>query len=334
MTDAANTPQTEAPAVQPPVADKKKTVNLTRLSLSAPGFNPSGQAPTMWWAVYEENPRIIVKTNDPNDVSEDNPYGKIEARLDVFDLGLIAEGLNMAISAEGPFRMKVGKKNMYHNKQKFDKPTPINDVIIGKDAKGIIFIAVIEKGRPEIQFPLLPSQFSELIQADGSPFPADQASRMFAAHYAAIVIPTVSAVIGAIAIEKSNRPFDPNEKKEGGQQGGGYPRRENNYQNRQGGGGGGYQNRGGGNNYQGGGYNRGGGQGGGGYNRGGGGGGGYNRGGQGGGGGGGYQNRGGYNNNGGNRGGYNGGGQGGGQPQQAPQRDAGAMDVGDNDIPF
>lgn len=346
MSDQPNAPQTQAPAAEPATAaQKRKTVHLTRLSLTAPSPNTNGEKAVMWWAVFDESPRLVVKTNDPNDSGEEKEWGKITAKLDLWDLGNIVDALAKAVAGPNGFRVKATKKNSYRGKQHFDAPTRINDVIVGKNSQGVIYISVYEEGRPEIAFPLLPSEYTEMYNADGSPFPVDECSRIFAAHYGAIVIPIVTSVSAAASIEKSNRPFDPNDKpgapgnndraggnSYGGSQGG-YQRQGggSNFQ-RQGGGGGGYQNRQGG-----GGFQR---QGGGGYqggNRGGQGGGGFNRGGQGGGGG--YQNRGGGNNyqGGGNRnfGGGQGGGQQGGGNQgggQAP-REAGP-DIADDNIPF
>lgn len=319
------TPVAAAAAAAAPAEYKRKLVHMTRLSLTTK--NANGEDALLYWGVFDESPRIIVKTGMPEDQGKENGYGKITAALDVWDIGNIKNLLDMAVNETAPWKERLGKKNLYHHDKRFDTPTRVNNVIVGKNAKGIIYIAVEEQGRPELQFNLLPSEWSLLEYADGSPVPPEEASRRFATFYASIVIPTVSAVMAHASIEKSNRPYNP----EGDKKDDGGARPQQGYQNRQqGGGGGNYQNRGGGNNYGGGGYNRGGG-GGGGYQRQGGGGGNFQR---GGGGGGNYQRQGGGGGNyqGGGGGGYNrgGGNQGGGQQQQ----NQGAAPAGGDDMPF
>ncbi len=318
MTDQTQTtqPTPEAKPADKP-QDKRKTVFLTRLSLTAPCPGASNIKSTLYWAVFDGNPRLVVKTNDPADTVS---YGKITAAFDPWNVGVIKQTLQKALDAKEAWKMKVALKNTYRGNQNFDSPQHINDIVIGKDAEGVVYMSVIEQDRPQIKFPLLPSEYVQYIHADGTPLTPAESSAIFTAGYIDIIIPTITNVIGEVAIEQSNNPTEfrspggPGRPNNGG--GEGYQKKPWQGNNNQGGGGGGYQRN---NNYGGGGQ-----------------GGGYQKkpwqGGQGGGGG--YQNRqggGGGNWNRNNQGGGNGGGGGGNyQNRQQPA----PTDMKDDDIPF
>ena len=209
------------------------------------------------------------------------------------------------------------------DRQRFDKPQEVNSVAIGKDNEGVIWMAVLQEGRPQQRFYFEPNQWWDYVNGDGTKPDRATLSAIVVRGYLEVAPGILAAAIAEVAALRMG------EVAESGGASGGYQKPA--YQGNGGGynkggySGGGSYNKGG---YQGGG-NRGGygGGGGGGYNRGGQGGGGYNKGGYNGGGGGYNRNNGGgY--QGGNKGGY-GGGNGGGQ-----RPDAAAASLSDDEISF
>lgn len=253
--------------------DNRKTIYLNRLSM----YSSTVQGgPRLLWALFDGNPRIIVRTNDPND--EQNNYGQITAPIDPFTCSALALMIKEAAKAEPGYRAKIVNKSTWHNGKKHDEPVRINDIIVGKDNDGGVYISLHEDNRPNIRFFFGPSSWHLLVKSDGSPVSKAEFSPLYAVAYADLLLATISSIIGYGSYVSTYTDHDGNSQEQkpvfskGGS--GGYNRGGGNY-NR----GGGNYNRGGGGNYNRGGYNRGGG---GGNNRSGGG--NY-------GGGGGYQNR-------------------------------------------
>lgn len=300
MTDfVAETPAAATATTAPVVATtpKPKALFFSRFTMSAP-LVANGQArpdieSKLSFGIYRENPRIVVRTNDPADA--ENSYGKITAAMDPSTW----EVLRMVIEEmiKNPVKdIKVIKNfNMWKNGQKFDTEQLINQTLIGRDEDGRIWLRIMEEGRPSPTFYFGPPKYHALINMDKTPYSPGDASQLFARATVAMLSRVFAASMGkrddgeedaASAANPGQATADPQKQggwqQRGGQGGGGW-------QNRGGGGGGGGFNRGGGGGWQ----NRnggGGGQGGGGgwQNRNGGGGGNWqqNRGGQGGGGGG------------------------------------------------
>lgn len=298
-----------------PAKPKRKNLALGRLGLAA--TTESGKTVTLSWGVMDENPRIIVKTDE--EPTPENGYGKITAALDTVEAGTIFATLRAALDWKPGEKVKLPNRSTYVDRQRFDKPQEVNSVAIGKDNEGCIWMTVLQEGRPQQRFYFMPNQWWDYVNGDGTKPERSALSAIVVRGYLEIAPGILAAAIAEVAAMRMG------EAPEGGSSGG-YQKPA--YQGNSGGynrnGGGGY-NKGG---YQGGG-NRGGygGGGGGGYNRGGQGGGGYNKGGYGGGGGG-------YNRNGnsggyqGNKGGY-GGGSGGGQRPEAS-----AASLSDDEISF
>ena len=312
MSDS-NAPTENKTEAEAPKKPKRKTYYISRLGLYNPGEKGDPPA-TLSWAVMDGNPRLIARTGEK--ATEENGYGKITAALDGGMAGTVFELLEKALVSEPGWKMKIVNRSTYVDNKRFDPPQHVNDVAIGKDTEGRIWISVIQEGRPTIRFYMLPSSWHSLVNADGSVPAVDELSAMFTRSYLRIGPALVAAVCGQAVKDNQDEASAFAEANPGQRSSGGYQQRQ--------GGGGGYQQRpGGGGNWQ----NRNGG-GGGGYNRGGqGGGGGYNR-----NGGGNWQNRnggGGYNNNGGGQGG------GGYQQRQQQQQNQKAVDsLTDEDIAF
>lgn len=171
--------------------DTRKTVYLNRLSL----YSGEGRdAPRLYWAIFDGNPRIVVRTQDPND--KDNNYGTIVAPMDPIIMSVLSDIIRQAADAEPGWRQKVTNKSTWHNGQKLQEPTRINDIIVGKDSEGCVYIALHEDNRPNLRFLFGPSSFHYLIKNDGSPLSKAELSVLFAKGYANMVMQAVGTIIG------------------------------------------------------------------------------------------------------------------------------------------
>lgn len=171
--------------------DTRKTVYLNRLSL----YSGEGRdAPRLYWAIFDGNPRIVVRTQDPND--KDNNYGTIVAPMDPIIMSVLSDIIRQAAEAEPGWRQKITNKSTWHNGQKLQEPTRINDIIVGKDSEGCVYIALHEDNRPNLRFLFGPSSFHYLIKNDGSPLSKAELSVLFAKGYANMVMQAVGTIIG------------------------------------------------------------------------------------------------------------------------------------------
>lgn len=171
--------------------DTRKTVYLNRLSL----YSGDGRdAPRLYWAIFDGNPRIVVRTQDPND--KDNNYGTIVAPMDPIIMSVLSDIIRQAADAEPGWRQKITNKSTWHNGQKLQEPTRINDIIVGKDSEGCVYIALHEDNRPNLRFLFGPSTFHYLIKNDGSPLSKAELSVLFAKGYANMVMQAVGTIIG------------------------------------------------------------------------------------------------------------------------------------------
>ena len=171
--------------------DTRKTVYLNRLSL----YSGDGRdAPRLYWAIFDGNPRIVVRTQDPND--KDNNYGTIVAPMDPIIMSVLSDIIRQAADAEPGWRQKITNKSTWHNGQKLQEPIRINDIIVGKDSEGCVYIALHEDNRPNLRFLFGPSSFHYLIKNDGSPLSKAELSVLFAKGYANMVMQAVGTIIG------------------------------------------------------------------------------------------------------------------------------------------
>lgn len=275
---AAVTTESKVAGDAPATTEKKRrrAVILARFALYADCPTAQGKTSTLGWSVFEGNPRIEVRTNDPND--QDNNYGKITAAMAPMESGGLAVLIDQAIDAPNGWKRGIKNSNSYKpgSGERFETPQHVSDIVLGKDEEGVIWISVVEQGRPVIRFYFGPSKFHQFVNADGTPLSKAEVSILVARAYAKMLPVVLGNLIAIDAVNKSENPEEqkPYDKEaqqrgQGFQRGGGFNRGGGGgWQGNRGGGGGGNWNRGGG----GGGWqgNRGGGGGGGNWNRGGG----------------------------------------------------------------
>lgn len=216
--------------------------------------NGRSVAPTLTIAVVDNQPRFTVYTN----VEGDKQNGKIEGNMDSYTFYAVMELIKAVAKGEVTETVYVDNKGFFFDpisKKRSESPIVKSKTMIGRDEQGRVFIALTAKGRPLAKFHFAPSEYHNMVDAQGRPVSAGRVSEIYAAAFASVIGKLVASVLVTEHISEDEQKA----------------KREAN----RGGGGGGYQNRN--NNGGGGGYNKGGGYNGGGNRNNNGGGGGYQR---------------------------------------------------------
>ena len=154
---------------------EKNALNARKMQLSAP--NAAGKNAGFIMRLHENNWRIQVYTNDPNDPKQ----GAITAKMDPTSFSMFLVLVQEALDAEGEYRYYIDNTGYTFPKGKrSEKPEVLSRTIVGKDADGVIYVSVVENGRPNIKFPLLPSSWHVLRNASGDVEEKRNTSRLFA----------------------------------------------------------------------------------------------------------------------------------------------------------
>lgn len=222
----------------PRVERKTNALDNRKLALSAPCPTAEKKWSSLLWRLVNNNPRIIVYTNDPNDTGERNENGRITAALDATTMSGILNNILQACDAEPGWNApSVQCMNyIFPGGKRSDKPVLVATVMVGKDQEGVVWISVVHynKDRPKIKFPFGPAMefgntFHSLVHRDGTPVSRGELSVFYAKAYVNTIRPLFEQLL-------VNEWTEPKKKEDGGRSGGGY--------NRGGGGGGGSSNSG------------------------------------------------------------------------------------------
>ncbi len=208
-------------------------LNEFRTRLSGQKVNAEAKRPTLSFSVRKDGlPQINVRTGVPND----KDYGRITAKLPLFEFYAILAMIEGAVKAPNGYKDQVRISAVKFIQGKRSDPMPESFIHIGKDDNGVVWIGVTswEKERPVIKFPFVPDDLIRFHHGDGTPYSAAEASMLMARSY-------VDALRSLMAI-KADQVFVPPPPREnigGGGYGGGN-RGGGNWNNNRGGGGGGY----------------------------------------------------------------------------------------------
>ena len=205
-----------------------------KLKLTTPLPGVQKVRATCAFDVYMGNPRVVVRTNDPNEANRKD-FGTITAAMDPFVFFAFMHQAREIIKA--PEQNKFQLVCMKRDRNMQTGQSEIKDtasIWFGKDAEGVVFISVVappNENRPVIKFPILHSEYHQYRHKDGTPFSKAEASVITASGLFAfmeILIPHIGVITYNEADHVYNGP-----KKGGG--GGGYGNRGGGYGNRGGG---------------------------------------------------------------------------------------------------
>jgi len=199
--------------------------------LFAPALDGADRKPSLKGGVYENNPRLRVKTNLPMDKGNNNGY--IDAHMDCQRWEMLLEGIRDLARKEGPGEFSIlNKGHPFINGQRAKDPMPMSKTIVNKNAEGIISLKITGgRNRPEIAFVFLDNEYHNFFDDNGQQMNRAQASRLSAIAWANMMEKLMSQEI----IKNSAKPAWMQNNQQGGY---GNNRGGNNYQgnNRQGGG--------------------------------------------------------------------------------------------------
>lgn len=165
---------------------KKHALNVGKISLSAPNPQVKGVYATLKWDIFQNNPRIVVDTKDPNLLSKENGFGRITAAFSTMDFFSVLELIKKAVSGGKEEKWKVEcLGHEWVNGQKNTEITPTASVWVGRDADGHIFISVVNEARKA--FPIIKfifgatdQRYVRFLNSDGAPMTKAQGSQLYA----------------------------------------------------------------------------------------------------------------------------------------------------------
>lgn len=159
--------------------------------------------PTLRVGVFGNNPRLTVRTN----VEGDQNHGKIDFNCDLATFAAaIAYVRKLANGVDCEPHMEFVYQNDFVAGKKLDSIIPLTNLVIGKDAEGRIYIALVssQTSRPRIKFYFGPSKHHDILLKDKSKAGPGLLSQCYAEGWAK---PAYDLVIHYLTAD-----FDPNAK--------------------------------------------------------------------------------------------------------------------------
>lgn len=167
-----------------PPQRKKNALDNNKLKLSTPCPTAPGKNSSLVWGVYSNNPRLTVYTGDPEDSGERNGYGAIKANLDGPVFYTFLEICKKIIAGPPDKKLKIDLLNFtFFGGKRSEAPVVTQEVWVGKDNDGSVWISVIAPNRPKIKFVFSNNTSYNLYHGDGTPLSKEEMSNLFALGY-------------------------------------------------------------------------------------------------------------------------------------------------------
>jgi hypothetical protein len=178
----------------------KHALNHTKLILQAPCPTAEGKYSQLKFDVYMNNPRIVVRTNDPTEQEASKGFGMINANMETPTFYAFLELLKKSINSDKEDKDKISiYTGEYVDRKPTGKQIHVSDIWIGRDKEGQIFISVISKKdeRPVIKFIFGPpdERFVGVSHSNGTPYTKAEMSVLFAKSYVSMLGELMAGVL-------------------------------------------------------------------------------------------------------------------------------------------
>lgn len=211
----------------------KHALNNPKIRMSAPNPAAKGIYATLSWDIFQNNPRIVVDTKDPQFKNPENQYGRIQAAMDPVIAYSFLELLEWAIALDKPNKERIANyganKQVPYQQGQRPEPVHVSDVWVGRDAEMNVFISVLsaKENWPKIKFVFGPSdhRFVKYFKADGTERSKEEISTLFAKAYLRLLSEALAGVLVKTYEHVQPSQFGGGNRNGGG--GGGYNRNNN-----------------------------------------------------------------------------------------------------------
>ena len=189
---------------------KKTSLNNPKLRLTKK--TEKGYA-NLGFDLYQNSIHIKVNTNDPALKNQENGFGIITAALDAVVFYIALDVLDTAIHSETEYKVKFENFNHeYVDGKRNKEPTHVNDLWIGRDKAGMIFISVVSRKQNfpviKFEFDIPDARYHTLLKADGSKFTRSEISVLAAKAFLTLLKEITANVLNSNFFEPP--PYNPN----------------------------------------------------------------------------------------------------------------------------
>ena len=247
----AGQPTVDAPAkpadgsTPAPAGRLSKNITLSQFSMYAPSVkNPDKQLRLNIGISGTGFPFMNVDADENiQERTKENNFGKLTARLGGTVFYTLLNMLKFAKTKEAGWKMGLQNFHNYVNGQKVDKPQHTNDVLVGVDNDGCVWMTIVENGRESVRFFFGPSDWHNWKKGDGEMATRKEMNHWSLEGYVSGVTAAMSAIMGLHAVNGTGEEkFGSGAPSAGGNSGGWQKKPyqgggNNNWKDRQGGGG-------------------------------------------------------------------------------------------------
>lgn len=217
-------------------------------------------------------PNVNVETDEDMEANKENGWLRVSSRLNGTNFGNMCRLIETAVTKEPGWKQAIECYHTWKGGRQFEEKQHVNDLIVGVDNQGLVFLSIIEAGRTTTKFTFGPTEWHSYKKEDGSQWGQKELNHLCALESATGLRTSMGALIAADCMDNATQRAglpSPSMKPAGDGQGtgnykrdfngsaGGYQKKPWNGNNQNGGGQGGYQkkpwNGGGGQNANGGG---------------------------------------------------------------------------------
>lgn len=186
-------------------------------------------------------PNVNVETDEEGEPTLENGFLRVSSRMAAVNFNTMCALIELATKQEPGWKQAIECYHTWKDGRQYEEAQHINDLIVGVDNQGMVFISISQAGRTTTKFVFGPTEWHNYKKENGDQWGQKELNHFCASEHASGLKLAMNALIAADcmdnATQKAGLP-SPSIKPSGDSGGGNYQKKE---WNNNGGGNGGYQ---------------------------------------------------------------------------------------------
>lgn len=113
-------------------------------------------------------PNVNVETDEEGEPTLENGFMRVSARLSAVNLNTLVALVKMALKMEPGWKQAIECYHTWKNGRQHEEKQHINDLVVGVDNQGLIYLSILQSGRTTTKFLFGPTEWHAYKKEDGS----------------------------------------------------------------------------------------------------------------------------------------------------------------------
>lgn len=150
-------------------------------------------------------PNVNVETDEEGEGTQENGWLRVSSRMAAVNFNTMCALIELATKQEPGWKQAIECYHTWKDGRQHDEKQHINDLVVGVDNQGMVFISILQPGRTTTKFVFGPTDWHNYKKEDGSQWGAKELNHFCAKEHASGLKQAMNALIAADCMDNATQ---------------------------------------------------------------------------------------------------------------------------------